>query len=204
MLQTDADRDAVPSKVTVIPLQLEGDAGDPQHVIDAIEHFLAEDDVFSLTWLETIFLISETPESAFVQQSTTPWPRHTLEILHDRYGVRKIVSPAGLPLISDQKIIAHSALEEVQEVLHDLRGPYLFRQRPQSSHFDFLAVYRLHPDTYRTFVVGVYPTSVGHYNEFRMVDSNGYSLIPLPARLYARCEDNGVCSKRIGVKGMAE
>ena len=82
-----------------------------------------------------------------------------------------------------------------------VRGPFLATRDHSGKSVLLLPVYRLYPDLFRTFVSGVYPTNDRSYRQLRAINKQGYNLIPVPSRLYSRCDDKGAFGQRLGVKG---
>ncbi|KAF5020221.1 hypothetical protein F66182_7786 [Fusarium sp. NRRL 66182] len=61
-------------------------------------------------------------------------------------------------------------------------------------------VLRLYPDTYRTFVVGIYDSGAGYRALPYSGSGWGLPLIPVPSRLYSVEDDRPLAGQRVGVK----
>ena len=190
-----------PQLATVISLPYSEDVIEPGDIITALESYLQHDDVLSAHWLETIILVSELPAVPSAKEPRLRVVPSVSERLREAYGVRSILAGPGIQTASPFHRFEGSLFGPAYGDPSKLRGPYLVQQHPSSGKIDFLPVYKLHSDSFRTFLFGIYPTFHGAYNEFRAIDKHGYNLIPVPSKLYSRCEENGVCGKRIGVKG---
>ncbi len=181
------------------------------HVRDVIQHDLDVDDVLTPNWLETIIILPDLTCELEVAPESPLLDWDVLDMLHRRFGVKRVhIDPtfylpreihlAGLGV--EINILSPPAL-----ISGDLNGPYLVSVNTIENQIELFPVYRLYPDTFRTFLYGVYnpkgrsDRSGNSYLPLRLVDKDGYNLIPVPSRLYATGKPNGIHGERIGVKG---
>ena len=180
----------------ISPLSFEGSTG--ANLAGIIQEYLDSDDVIISGWLSTIILRIEDDGFPPIQLAA-----EEEALLRKRFGVERVHFLRSGHLSEASGSSASEAVEEgVPAPSLRIQGPFLAKRNLDGS-IDLLPVFRLHSDIYRTFIVGIYPTFGGSYNALRMVDAQGYNLIPVPSKLYSSCtgEDNGVCGARIAVKG---
>jgi hypothetical protein len=171
---------------------------------EAMHTALELDDVVSSSWLDTIVLQTalgmRKPEHLAVDRA--------FRMLLDRYHVRRILLAENVRLSGSSWLNGiHIDTVRPHDASVDLSGPYIARGT-EDGGLDVYPVYRLYPDTYRTFVYGMYKpvdqwakTEGVRYRTFRKMDRMGNLLIPVPSRMYGVAADGALAGRRIGVKG---
>ncbi|EIW70951.1 hypothetical protein TREMEDRAFT_61469 [Tremella mesenterica DSM 1558] len=160
-----------------------------------IESHLEVDDVFSVGFMKTVLLVPSSDSSkpytldpSITEMLSTIFNTTTLYLHH-------FISP---PASQTPGIVMRSLLIPMQ--FHS--GPYL--GQIDSGSLDVFPVFRLYPDAYRTFVVGVYPvTNSTSYKTLRRLDENGDLLIPVPSRLDTKASAQSslqMAGQRVAVK----
>ncbi|EXF81473.1 hypothetical protein CFIO01_07716 [Colletotrichum fioriniae PJ7] len=143
-----------------------------QYLQDTIARYLAEDDVFSEDFLETIILSSNC--SSRLDDAATAFVASV--------GSQVLMLPASSQLGSPMPPPGPLFLES------DGRTVTLSK------------VSRLYTDTHSDFVHGIYESN-GTYKVLGLTDADwGYPLIPVPSRLYSGANSGPLAGKRIGVK----
>ncbi|KAK1622690.1 amidase signature domain-containing protein [Colletotrichum phormii] len=143
-----------------------------QYLQDTIARYLAEDDVFSEDFLETLILSSNCSSrldgaaAAFVAS----------------VGSQVLMLPASSQL----------------ELSMPPPGPLLLESN--GKEVTLFKVFRLYTDTYSDFVHGIYESN-GTYKVLSLADADwGYPLVPVPSRLYSEADPRSLAGARIGVK----
>lgn len=171
-----------------------------------LEEYLAADDVISREWLYTLFF---TPSEDTGASDQLEIDRDTLEMLAIDYGTRQVIVHPAMRLPLPNRLhsldISVSPLTTSSSLPNGLKGPVLITI--SGTQAKLWPVYRLYSDTYRAFLYGMYPTSPfpwskgSSYRALRAMDDHGYSLIPVPSRLYGGKGHTAASGKRIAVKG---
>ncbi|ORX38334.1 hypothetical protein BD324DRAFT_607863 [Kockovaella imperatae] len=167
-----------------------------------INNHLNQDDVLSKSWLENVILTRASEGGAATL--SIELNNADMSALKSEFGIKNIFIGDDTNLLANENGLASVQRLSASDMsrLEGLQGPYLVRGGYPGGSSKILPVYRLYSDNYRSFVYGSVPSLEGSHRAVRLVDDKGYSLIPVPSRLYAKCEeeDNGVCGRRIGVK----
>uniref|UniRef100_L2G5R3 Amidase family protein n=1 Tax=Colletotrichum fructicola (strain Nara gc5) TaxID=1213859 RepID=L2G5R3_COLFN len=139
---------------------------------DTFDRYLAEDDVFTEDFLETIIISSNYSSGLDA----------TARSLVESIGSQILFLPASTNSTS-------SALPP---------GPVLLEAGEGTIKLS--KVFRLYTDTYSNFVHGVYESD-GEHKILNLVDPEwGYPLVPVPSRLYTQVDSRPLAGKRVGVK----
>ncbi|KAG7079993.1 hypothetical protein JMJ78_0007096 [Colletotrichum scovillei] len=143
-----------------------------QYLQETIAGYLAEDDVFSKDFLETIILSSNC--SSRLDDAATAFVASI--------GSQVLMLPASSQLESPMPP----------------PGPIFLES--DGKTITLSKVFRLYTDTYSDFVHGIYESN-GSYEVLGLTDADwGYPLIPVPSRLYSGAGSGPLAGKRIGVK----
>ncbi|GJC89919.1 amidase 1 [Colletotrichum liriopes] len=143
-----------------------------QYLQDTFYRYLADDDVFTEDFFETIIISSNySSELDFTARNFVESIGSQILFLPAPANSASSVPPPGPMLLeSDGKTIKLSK------------------------------VFRLYTDTYSSFVHGVYESD-GAYRILNLVDQVwGYPLVPVPSRLYSQVDSRPLAGKRVGVK----
>lgn len=119
---------------------------DADYLHDIISDYTLQDDVFTLEFVQNIYLTSDTggstiDNSAFAYLSTL--------------GVSHLFVDTGYALVN-RNISSSLPVTVIQSAFNApiLAGPFLAKVHKNS--IDLSPVYRLYPDVYRTFLYGIY------------------------------------------------
>lgn len=192
-----------PFPITVLRVPVIGGTIDTEAISAAVQSALDHDDVISPSWMQTIVLHTAASEP----------PAHitadaTLRAVLDEYDIRRVLLPEDVRLSSSSWLHGiHIDSLATYDASADLNGPYI-ASATDDGRMDVFPVYRLYPDTYRTFVYGMYKpvdqwakTAGVRYKTFRKMDRLGNLLVPIPSRMYGS-GTGALAGKRIGVKGV--
>ncbi|KAK1658884.1 amidase signature domain-containing protein [Colletotrichum godetiae] len=142
-----------------------------KYLQDTIARYLAEDDVFSEDFLETLILSSNC--SSKLDEAATAF-----------------VASVGSQVL----MLPSSQLESSMPP----PGPLLLESN--GKEVTLSKVFRLYTDTYSDFVHGIYESN-GTYKVLGLTDTDwGYPLVPVPSRLYSEADPRPLAGARIGVK----
>ncbi|KAI3556541.1 hypothetical protein CABS01_03673 [Colletotrichum abscissum] len=143
-----------------------------RYLQDTIARYLAEDDVFSEDFLETIILSSNC--SSRLDDAATAF----------------VVSIGSQVLMLPVSSQFESPMPPP--------GPFFLESDGKTVTLS--KVFRLYTDTYSDFVHGIYESN-GSYKILSLTDADwGYPLIPVPSRLYTAADSGPLSGTRIGVK----
>ena len=204
--------------VTVIRVPVAERVIAPEVLQDAVQFALRNDDVLTAPWLGTVMLLADPSGDEASHVSLVDWD--TMTMLNREYGVQRVYLESTFHLTRLPRF-ARVKTPDITHVLPPklispiLHGPFLASMgQGLMPTLSLYPVYRLYSDVFRTFVYGLYPSpyrltnsqyliqrNSTPYRALRLLDNDGYNLIPVPSRLYTHGLDNGVNGKRIGVKG---
>ncbi|EMD96303.1 hypothetical protein COCC4DRAFT_35994 [Bipolaris maydis ATCC 48331] len=152
-----------------------------------ISTYLGGDDVFSHDFLDGLYISSRVQSSL------------------DASAVEYISSFNTTWLFLDPLVTANTTMNKIAlESSADLpAGPYL--ASVDGTSISFSTVYRLYPDTYKTFLFGAYGMNDGE-NTHRPVGmfSPKYqdALIPVPSRIYSWDDARPLAGSRVAIKDL--
>ncbi|KAF0326954.1 hypothetical protein GQ607_005718 [Colletotrichum asianum] len=139
---------------------------------DTFDRYLAEDDVFTEDFLETIIISSNYSSGLDA----------TARSLVESIGSQILFLPASTNSTSSVPP----------------PGPVLLES--DGGTIKVSKVFRLYTDNYSNFVHGVYESD-GEHKILNLVDPEwGYPLVPVPSRLYSQVDTWPLAGKRVGVK----
>ncbi|WVO18177.1 hypothetical protein L204_105880 [Cryptococcus depauperatus] len=171
--------------ITILSIKMNGRLLDTQKLRETIGFYL-EDDVFSTAWLRSIgILLQDLPLDSTVSLNYT-----ILNDLTKDFGTRQVLLDQRIEVVKSRdlpsKLLSLYTLD-IPQTSSPVRGPYLAHSPLTSNVLRLYPVYRLYPDTYKTFASGVYPLhdGKGSYATLGRVDQAGNLLIPVPSRLYS-------------------
>lgn len=191
---------------TVIRVPSPDPHGLPFDARAVIERYLSVDDVFSREWLYTLFFTPAEESDLSAQLDISP---DTLKTLAKDFGTRQVLLHPALRLPLSMRlrspVLSVVPLSMGSSIPDGVEGPVLITTI--GSQAQLWPVYRVYSDTFRAFLYGMYPDSPfpwsrgSSYRALRAMDDRGYSLIPVPSRLYGGRGATAVSGKRIAVKG---
>ncbi|KAK4684835.1 hypothetical protein P7C73_g5327, partial [Tremellales sp. Uapishka_1] len=164
-----------------------------QSLAGAIDSYLDLDDVISPPFLSSILLL---PPAEFELQIPAS---ESLE-LRNRYNLTTILLHPSIRFSAVSPDSVNTVFLANGSAIPALSpGPYLFK-RGQS--FELFPVYRLYPDTYRTFMNGIYesPQSSGRYVSLDRTNDKGQLVIPVPSKLHSKKSGLEFGGVRVAIK----
>ncbi|XP_014553579.1 hypothetical protein COCVIDRAFT_107337 [Bipolaris victoriae FI3] len=152
-----------------------------------VSAYLEGDDVFSHDFLGGLYILSRVQSSL------------------DASAVEYIASFNSSLLVLDPLVTANTTINQVElESSVDLpAGPYL--ASVDGSSISFATVYRLYPDTYKTFLFGAYGANDGentHYPVGMFSPKFQDPLIPVPSRIYSWDDPRPLAGSRVAIKDL--
>lgn len=204
------DQSQQPFPVTVLRVTGSSDPSRPERLVQHLEDALRTDDVLNEAWTHTIFLTLDTSQHSREEIRIDCAEIKALlhRFPHSRIGVEaRIAVEPTIDIFAER--LRRVEFDRGSGFTMSLDGPYL--ATVSGENIQLFPVYRLYPDTHRTFISGMYkpvqqPLEDGaFYKQFRTVDSDGNLLIPVPSSLYGRpsSKSEPFGGQRIAIKGLS-
>ncbi|KAI6830232.1 amidase signature enzyme [Hortaea werneckii] len=162
---------------------------DGQCIEDTIQAYLDGDDVFSLDFMEGVYMAPRSPSvnvttSAFDQFSKMD-VKHIFMNHHHARG-HKILGALSFGDFNDTSLPP---------------GPYILTG--SAEDLQFVPVYRLYEDAYRDFLYGTYEAADGSYTPLELTyPAFRYPAIPVPSRIYSWNDPRPFAGFRVGIKDL--
>ncbi|CAG5156554.1 uncharacterized protein ALTATR162_LOCUS4351 [Alternaria atra] len=154
---------------------------------NVISSYLEGDDVFNHDFLDGLYLsssVKSTLDASAVDYLTS-------------FNTSMLFVDASVTAdVSINKMVLESAVELPA-------GPYL--ASVEEGSVSFATVYRLYPDTYRTFLFGAYDSNDGQDNHNPLgvfLPKFWDPMVPVPSRIYYWDDDRPLAGERVGIKDL--
>ena len=152
-----------------------------------VSSYLEGDDVFSHDFLDGLYLSSSV--------------KSTL----DASAMEYLATLNTSMLFVDSSVTADASANKVvlQSPVEIPAGPYL--ASVEDGSVSFATVYRLYPDTYRTFLFGAYDANDGEDNHNPLgvfLPKFWDPMIPVPSRIYYWDDDRPLAGERVAIKDL--
>ncbi|RMY76112.1 hypothetical protein D0863_02162 [Hortaea werneckii] len=162
---------------------------DRHRIEDTIQAYLDGDDVFSLDFMEGVYIAPRSPlvnvtTSAFDQLSRMD-VKHIFMNQHHAQG---------------HKLLGALSFGDFNETSLP-PGPYILTG--SAEDLQLVPVYRLYEDAYRDFLYGTYEAADGSYTPLELTyPAFRYPAIPVPSRIYSWNDPRPFAGFRVGIKDL--
>ncbi|KAF2017351.1 amidase family protein [Aaosphaeria arxii CBS 175.79] len=182
-----ADCQTVTSAIPITVIKTNASSITKDTLTSVIDSYLSADDVFNHDFLDGLYISSAVKTSL------------------DATAVEYLTSLNTTFVFADSTVSVEGsfttiALESPAEVPI---GPYL--AHVESGTVSFSTVYRLYPDTYRTFLFGAYDANDGEDNHNPLgtfLPKFWDPMIPVPSRVYSWGDERPLAGERVAIKDL--
>ncbi|KAI7508890.1 hypothetical protein KC347_g5750 [Hortaea werneckii] len=162
---------------------------DGQCIEDTIRAYLDGDDVFSLDFMEGVYM---APRSSSVNMTTSAFDQfskmNVKHIFMDHHHAQ------------DHELLDALSFGHINETSLP-PGPYILTG--SAEDLQLVPVYRLYEDTYRDFLYGTYEAVDGSYAPLELTyPAFRYPAIPVPSRIYSWNDPRPFAGFRVGIKDL--
>lgn len=162
---------------------------DGQCIEDTIQAYLDGDDVFSLDFMEGVYMAPRSPSANMTTSAFDQFSK--MDVKHIFMDHRHAPGHERLDALSFGKI-SETSLPP---------GPYILTG--SAEDLQLVPVYRLYEDAYRDFLYGTYEAGDGSYTPLELTyPAFRYPAIPVPSRLYSWNDPRPFAGFRVGVKDL--
>lgn len=162
---------------------------DGQCVEDTIQAYLAGDDVFSLDFMEAVYVTPRSPSVDVTNSAFDEFAKMGVKhiFMNDHHAQR-------------HKLLGAFSLGDFNETSLQ-PGPYILTGSTENSQL--VPVYRLYEDAYRDFLYGTYQAADGSYVPLDLTfPAFRYPAIPVPSRIYSWNDPRPFAGFRVGIKDL--
>lgn len=162
---------------------------DGQCVEDTIQAYLAGDDVFSLDFMEAVYVTPRSPSVDVTNSAFDEFAKMDVKhiFMNDHHAQRhKLLGAFSLGDFNEKSLPP---------------GPYILTGSTENSQL--VPVYRLYEDAYRDFLYGTYEAADGSYTPLDLTSpAFRYPAIPVPSRIYSWNDPRPFAGFRVGIKDL--